>query len=333
METEINTPGYEDLELSTQVLIKEALRREARVEVLDRQESFIVITKGRQREYIKQATRTSLDTYIGPLIMENKLVTKEILSREQIAVPLGQAYTESDSALADFSRFEGKDIVVKPKSTNFGIAVTILGNCTAAADFEQAVGLAFAEDCTVLVEEYVHGKEYRFLVIGDQVNAVLHRVPANVRGDGEHAIRDLVAIKNENPLRGTGYTRPLEKIKLSPVELQFLTLQGKNFDSVPDVEEIVYLRSNSNISTGGDSIDCTDEMHPGYKDIALAATRAVGAVLNGADIIIEDIRQPPATGNHSVIELNFNPAIHIHCYPYQGQNRHPERIILDMLGF
>ncbi len=50
-----------------------------------------------------------------------------------------------------------------------------------------------------------------------------------------------------------------------------------------------FLRKNSNISPGGDSIDYTDQMLEGYKNIAVGASKAVGAAICGADIIIADI--------------------------------------------
>ena len=46
---------------------------------------------------------------------------------------------------------------------------------------------------------------------GDQVVGVLHRVPANVVGDGVHTIEQLVHEKNKDPLRGKGYKTPLRK--------------------------------------------------------------------------------------------------------------------------
>ena len=70
--------GYESLELSTQVVIEEALKRGIEVEVLDWNDNFIRLIKEGRVEYIKQATKTSADTYIAPLIMENKEVTKHI---------------------------------------------------------------------------------------------------------------------------------------------------------------------------------------------------------------------------------------------------------------
>ncbi len=39
------------------------------------------------------------------------------------------------------------------------------------------------------------GKEYRFLVIGEEVVGILHREPANVIGNGESTIEELVSEK------------------------------------------------------------------------------------------------------------------------------------------
>jgi glutamate--cysteine ligase len=102
---------------------------------------------------------------------------------------------------------------------------------------------------------------------------------------------------------------------------------------VPHENETVFLRENSNISTGGDSIDYTDEILEQYKTIAVNSAKAVGAKICGADIIIADIKQKPNQKNYSIIELNFNPALHIHDFPYQGKNRHVEKKVLDLLGF
>ncbi len=184
----------------------------------------------------------------------------------------------------------------------------------------------------MLVEDYIAGKEYRFLVMDNRVVGILHRVPANVFGDGKNTIAQLVEVKNQDPLRGTGYKKPLEKIQLGLLEKQSLIEQQLKFNSVPTKGEIIYLRKNSNISTGGDSLDYTDLIHEGYHGIALQAAKAVGAVISGVDMIVEDIESFNEDG-YSIIELNFNPAIHIHNAPYIGENRHADDAVLDLLGF
>lgn len=327
----MNSGNYQTLELSTQILIREALHRGIDVDVLDEQDNFIRLRKSGQTEYVKQATRTSLDTYIAPLIMENKEVTKHVLREHGIHVPDGIMVQSAEEAERAFSQFVGKDIVIKPKSTNFGIGVQILKGVQSEEAYRNAVRYAFEFDKAVMIEQFAVGREYRFLVIGDETVAVLYRVPANVRGDGVHTIRELAEEKNKDPLRGKGYVTPLEKIAFGEVERDYLRLQGKDWTSIPEEGETVYLRENSNISTGGDSIDCTDEMPELYKQIAVQAARAAGARICGADIVIRDIQAKPDSDSYSVIELNFNPALHIHNFPYRGMNRHVEKKVLDLL--
>lgn len=322
--------GFEDLELSTQLLLKAAVKRGIRFEVLDRADNFILLTHGEQREYIKQATKTSLDPYSAVLIMENKVVTKEVLARQGIRVPGGGVFADREAAEAAYSQYGGKATVIKPKSTNFGLGITIFDAPFSEEEYRQALELAFAHDQTVLLEEFVAGKEYRFLVIGDEVVGVLHRVPAHVVGDGLHSVEALVQEKNKHPFRGEGYRTPLEKLKLGQTETMFLNSHGHRASDIPPAGEAVYLRENSNISTGGDSIDYTDVMPEQYKRLAVQAARAAGAVICGVDMMIAG-ELTGADAEYCIIELNFNPAIHIHGYPYQGKNRHAEEHILNLL--
>lgn len=324
---------YAGLELSTQLIISEAMRRGIEVEVLDPDDHFIRLSQNGKTEYIKQASRTSADTYIAPLIMENKAVTKRILKEHQISVPSGIVVGTNEDAAINYERYKNQDIVVKPKSTNFGEGVSILKTPHDQDMYGRAVMESFRYDSSVIIETFIPGREYRFLVIGDGTAAVLYRVPANVKGNGIKTIEQLIKEKNQDPLRGTGYVTPLEMIQFGKLEEQYLKLQGKTFQTIPKDGEVVYLRENSNISTGGDSVDCTDEVHEEYKQIAVRAAQAVGAKICGADLIIPDIKKKPGPSDYSVIELNFNPALHIHMFPYQGEKRRVDSKVLDLLGF
>ncbi|MFR7935119.1 MAG: bifunctional glutamate--cysteine ligase GshA/glutathione synthetase GshB [Clostridium perfringens] len=328
---EFNLVGYEDLELSTQILILDAIKRGIEFNIMDRLENFISLSDGEKVEYVKQATKTSKDSYITALIMENKLVTKDILRENNIRVPKGKDYDNIDEAKKDFRLFKDEKIVIKPKSTNFGLGISIFPGEYSREDYNKAVEIAFREDSSILIEEFMTGKEYRFLVIGEEVVGILHREPANVIGNGESTIEELVSEKNKDPLRGKGYKTPLEKIKLGEIEEMFLKNQGLSFKSIPKNGEKIYLRENSNISTGGDSIDFTDKIHPSYKEVALKSAKAVKALICGVDMVIDNIEEEAKEKNHGIIELNFNPAIHIHCFPYKGENRKAGEKILDLL--
>ena len=325
--------GLEDMELSTQLLLREAVKRGVSFEILDRKENFVRLKQQKNIQYVKQATKTSLDNYASILAMENKLVTKKILDEAGIRTPKGLEYTKAEKAKADFAYFKGNPIVIKPNQTNFGIGITILKENHDESVFNRAVDIAFDNDTTILIEEFIDGKEFRFFIIGDEVVGILHRVPANVTGDGTSNIRELVEIKNQDPLRGKGYRTPLEKIRMGEAESMFLAGQQKDFDYIPSSGETIYLRENSNISTGGDSIDFTDDIPDSYKKIAVQAAKALQVQITGLDMIIKDYAQEASIGNYAIIELNFNPAIHIHCHPYKGRNRKLNERLLDVLGY
>lgn len=324
--------GYEDLELSTQILLRDAILRGIKFEILDRRDNFIKLIQNDNIQYVKQATKTSLDSYISVLIMENKVVTKKVLNEYGISAPKGKEYYSIEDALFDRSLYLD-NIVIKPKSTNFGLGITIIKDQVTNDNYKKALEIAFTEDSTVLIEEFVQGKEYRFLVIGEEVVGVLHRVPANIVGDGVHTIQQLVTIKNQDPLRGSGYKTPLEKLQIGKSEELFLQMQNLNIDYVPENDQVIYLRENSNISTGGDSLDYTDFIHESYKQIAIQSVKHIGAKICGVDMMIQNIDEKSTIDNYSIIELNFNPAIHIHCYPYKGENRYIGRKVLDILGY
>ena len=127
--------------------------------------------------------------------------------------------------------------MVKPKSTNFGLGISIFQEPASLDNYKKALEIAFAEDTAVLVEEFIPGTEYRFFILDGRCESVLLRVAANVVGDGKHTIRELVAQKNANPLRGRDHRSPLEIIKLGDIEQLMLTQQGYAPDDIPPRRE------------------------------------------------------------------------------------------------
>jgi glutamate--cysteine ligase len=357
--------GYEDLEISTQMLIKEALKRKVEVEVLDRYDNFIRLRRGRRTKFVKQATQTNVDSQVSYFMMENKTVSKIVLNEAGVAVAGGKTFYEIDKAL-DYAanlNFEGS-VIIKPTHTNYGKGITVVEDSSDKSQMRAALKTAFSFGQAVLIEEYIQAKEYRFLVIGGKCRAVLHREPANVLGDGVNTIKHLVEAKNADPAHFKffkGY-----EITLGQTEKEFLAQSGLDFESVPKLNEKIYLRSNSNVSTGGDAHDLTFEMDESYKKVAQAAAKAAKAEICGVDMMIKDITQPAVfkaqnrffkwikslftrkkaqvtevkpefdfqtKKNYAVIEINFNPNLQIHGYPVSGQTINVAGYVLDLLGF
>lgn len=320
-------PGYENLELSTQNLIADAIKYGIQFQVLDEVEQILKLTYGSHTEYIKEGNITHFDSALSHALMENKIVTKAILNTAGVQVPSGFEFHDLNDALRHFDQLPSA-FVVKPKSTNYGIGISIFKETTTQADYEEAVKIAFENDDAIIVETYAHGTEFRFYVQNGEVLAALERFPANVVGDGVHSIQQLVAIKNTDIRRGEHHRTPLEKIKLGDVERLILSLQGFDVQSVPKAQERVFLRENSNVSTGGDSIDRTEQVSDYYKAIAVKVAHALDVTITGVDIIIPDASQK---GPYFVIEANQNPMMQMHLFPAIGKSRRVTESLIKLL--
>ena len=69
--------GYENMELSTQMLLFDAIQKGLNVEILDEKDQFLKLWHGSHVEYVKNGNMTSKDNYVIALAMANKTVTKK----------------------------------------------------------------------------------------------------------------------------------------------------------------------------------------------------------------------------------------------------------------
>jgi glutamate--cysteine ligase len=327
---ETYTEECEEMEFSTQILVKEALKRDVTVEVIDMKENFIRLVKGKHVEYVKQATKTSRDSYVTYLIMENKNVTNQILKEGGIRVPEGEAFTSAEEAIAAYDKFGKIKSVIKPTTTNHGIAVSFAEPGDKKA-YIAAVNEAFKYGATILVEEFIEGEEYRLLVINDKTRSIVKRIPANVIGDGVHTIKELVEIKNDDPKYYKYFNT--YTIKTGEVEAQHLKEQGLNFRSIPAKNKRIFLRTNSNVGTGGDPIECFDLVDSSYKKLAEEAARVAKAKICGVDMMIKKPEEKATKENYAIIEINYNPALQMHHYPVDSKGKNVAGDVLDLLGF
>ncbi len=310
---------FKNLELSTRILLGTALTNSVKILKVAPESNLLCLENQRtkRKEYIIQATRTCLNSEVGTLLIQDKAITKYILKNNNILVPYGVVFESLEAAKKAENTFVDKEIVVKPKSANFSDGVTILNRKWDKHDYEKAVKLALTHSKSVLVEEFVEGKEYRFLVIDDKVAGVLERRPANVVGDGIKTIKELIDDKNKHEKRGKNYEKPLEKIATDKMTLENLEHQALTLKSKLPNKEIAWLRYNSNVSSGGETIDATSKTNVFYKKIAIKISKILNLKITGIDIIIKNNTTP---GDYRVLEVNDNPAIHIHHFPLEGKS-------------
>jgi cyanophycin synthetase len=183
----------------------------------------------------------------------------------------------------------------------------------------------------IVVENFVTGRDYRVLVVNGTVVATAERIPAHVVGDGTGTIRELIEQYNRDTRRGIGHTKVLTRIPNDAVTEEFLALSGRTLDTVPAPGERVFLRATANLSTGGTSIDRTDEMHPDNITACEMAAGVIGLDIAGIDVLTPDISVPFRENGAVIIEVNAAPGIRMHTHPAEGTPRNVGAPILDML--
>lgn len=322
--------GFEDMELSTQILMFDAIQEGYQFDILDRDDQMLRFKYKDHKEIVKNGNITSKDPYIGHYVMENKVVTKGVLAEHGINVPKSLEFKDMNAAMKVANLYSEKAFVIKPKSTNMGLGISIFKHGADETAFNDALKIAFKEDHAVLIEDFAFGTEYRFYVQEGKVLSIVNRVGANVIGDGQSTVADLVGQKNEDPKRGYDHRSPLETIQLGEIEINTLKQQGYTQDSVIPKGDQVFLRENSNISTGGDSIEVLEDMHESYKEIAIKMAKALNVNITGLDLMIEDLNVPASKDNYALIEANFNPMMMMHIYPAYGQGK---RVTKDLLTY
>lgn len=315
-----------DFGASTSAIAKEAKERNIPL-IRIGNGSIVQLGYGKKQKRI-EATLTENSSCIAVDIACNKELTKNILHEYGIPVPAGKVVKNEQEALEYCERL-GYPVVVKPNYGSHGKGVSI--NLKSPQEVLEAYRIAAEYEDTVLVEKYIKGSYYRVLVVGDKVVAASHRISAHVTGDGTSTVKELIDKENTNPLRGEGHEKPLTKINIDKVAEQYLKKQNLSLDYVPNEGEIVYLRENDNLSTGGVAIDVTDSMHEENKRIIVQAARIIGLDVAGVDISTEDISKPMTETGGAIIEINAAPGIRMHHYPYQGTPRNAAKAIVEML--
>lgn len=309
------------------VLIKDAISQGIDYKVLNEEKSVVELSYKGHKEYVIEGNKTDRDSYIFPIITDDKFIAKKIMAEVGLYVPKA-ILLEKDMDEEDIKElvkhFYNKCVVIKPRNTNYGTGITVFSKKATKKQILDAITYAFTFDTNVLLEEYVKGMEYRFLVVDGKCLSVAHRRIASVVGDGKSTIRELIEMKNKEPWHFLTST-PVKMDK--PVE-EYLKLQEYTFESVIPDGKRVFLRTNSNCSTGGESIDMTNIIPKKFKKIAEKASRAFNAKICGVDIIIDDLEKD----EYSIIEINDNPGYSINEWPYEGKGEKIGISILKLLG-
>ena len=209
------------------------------------------------------------------------------------------AHRGADAARA-YAEELGYPVMVKVNTGSSGVGIE---RATDADELRDALARAFAIEDVVIVEPYKAGlRDYRILVLDDEILLAYERRPFAIIGDGKSTVRELVeAVGDRVVARGRRVFPDMDRVARA------LKQSGASWDDVPPAGEPLRLVEVANLAQGGTAVEVTNELHPSIVRMALAAVRDMGLRYCGLDLLSEDASREEAV--HYILELNSSPTI------------------------
>ncbi|HSK71154.1 MAG TPA: cyanophycin synthetase, partial [Pyrinomonadaceae bacterium] len=274
------------------------------------------------------ATSTAKTNIISVDIAGDKDATKKLLGDMGIPVPRGFTIRE-EGEINSIVDLLGFPLVVKPLDGNHGKGATV--GIETREELSTAFQKAKEYSKYVIIEKMLVGKDFRALVVNNQLIAVAERTPAHVVGDGKRTIQELIDDTNRDPRRGIGHEKVLTLIEVDGQTERILRSKGCTLETVLPDGEMIYLKTTANISTGGTAIDRTDEVHPENAFMFERIAKIIGLDVAGIDIIAENVSQPLRETGGGIIEVNASPGFRMHLAPSEGIGRNVAEYVVEML--
>ncbi|MEK9153133.1 MAG: hypothetical protein AAB723_00865, partial [Patescibacteria group bacterium] len=268
----------------------------------------------------------------GPGLVDDKKAAKKLLQKAGLPVPPSKFFWFfRQRAAFKYGLKLDWPLVVKPRSGS--VARHCYTNITTPDQLKIALKKVVVFSPCLVVERYLAGcSVYRATVVDFTNVFCCQQIPANVVGDGQQTIRQLIDQKNNLPNRGrvqqNNFT--LFQIKEDAVTQDLLDKMGYNFSTVPPAGEKVFLQKNPFLRLGGDIAEVTEKMHPDNKELFERVARLFGLRLVGIDFLASDIAVSWQKQACAILEVNVVPCIEMHQMPSDGQPQNISQKVVDL---
>ncbi|MEH2296960.1 MAG: cyanophycin synthetase [Nostoc sp.] len=217
----------------------------------------------------------------------------------------------------------GFPVIVKPINLSQGVFVTKVHN---KQEYYQAAKKILQKISGFIVERFYSGNDYRIVVLDDEVVSAYQRIPLFIIGDGQSNVLELMQQKEETFIKN----RRKEIIDFEDYRIKKNLRRRKlNFNSIIPKNNLVYLLDNANLSTGGEAIDFTENIHPDFQKLAVSITKDMELRLAGVDILTSDITSPIV--DYTIIEVNGAPSLTHYASFGEVQTKRVENLYLKVL--
>lgn len=313
------------------LLVDVLVSKGASFKILDTHEELLEITYQNKKDFLLDRFSSVMPFHTVKMTAD-KYFTKQILQKNNLSCPEGKIFTSHSYHEALRYAETIYPVVLKPNWGSHGDFVVV--DIQNKYQLEQAI-LHFYQyhhsDEPFIIEECFPWQEYRLFITHLDGFAVIHREWSYVIGNGNQSIKDLIVQENiKRSLLKSTVNTSLCPIIIDNEVHQFLSKQQKKIDSIPLLDEKVYLRQESNLAKGGVSINMTQEIPLFFKHLAIQTLSAFpGLKLAGLDVLCPDIyAQNP---EYVILEVNSNPGLTMHHYPAIGTSENVAQLVCDVM--
>ncbi len=246
-----------------------------------------------------------------------KQQARDVFAEHQIPHAKGTIFVNPLTAYR-FVKQHGFPVVIKPNVSGYSRGSHFPIN--SFKEFWKAVFLVKIWWPSSIIEEYLEGRNYRVVVIKDEIMSVIRRYPPFVVGDGKTTIADLIDRENEqrHQMELLPVIHPISKNRQSQL---FLRKQQMHLASVPEPGKKVYLHNKIALAPGGvvETID-KETVSPENRELFLKILKSFEANIFGIDVIFEKgIEFGHDQQKCIFLELNSRPYLKMHHFPRYGK--------------
>lgn len=296
----VGTSDFEDYNPYARIIIDEALRRGIVVEPLDPPRGYFRLSLG-GRSITCWESLSEMTSAIALKRTDDKQFTRQILDKAGLTTPAQIVAGDWNEALTFLENH--RSVVVKPLQGEQGQGISV--DVRSEEGLQRAVKKAREFGETVLIEDFIPGKDLRIIVIDKEVVAAAIRQPPSVIGTGQHTVRQLIDSLSRRRSAATGGE---SRIPVDEDVERAVRRRGYQLDDVLPADVALEVRKTANLHTGGTMHDVTAELHPDLKQAAIRAATALEIPVVGLDMIVEAPDKP----RYALIEGNERPGLANH---------------------
>jgi len=291
----------------TMEILREARQRGIPQRLIDPEVRLYQLGSGDRAHWIN-GTASDRDSKFGCEIAQDKKRTNQLLRNLGLPVPrqLCLPVACRDSDLARAAAQIGYPCVLKPADRDQGRGV-VVGIESEEHLLQAAQETRQQANRRLVIEELIPGNDIRLFMLNGSLAWAIERVPPSITGDGIHTVSALIATANQHRQK----LRALDGISgLIPIDaetLNHLQRARQDLDSVLPAGQVIQLRNNANVSTGGLFQVVTDQVHPEIRRQCETIAASLRLAAAGIDYLCRDISQPPSQCPGAFLEVNWMP--------------------------